>query len=311
MDLNSLLASRLEKFRWGGGAFATALCPFHKDVRPSLSINMERRYFSCFGCQESGTLKSLLRRLGVSYDLLEDIKSLPPRKYTPQLKRELYLPDYILSAYDSCPKSLLKAGFSKSLLQSYEIGFDRYGYKITFPVRSIDGKLAAISGRVLQDVSPKYEFYTYKSEFPDYHPYPKDHLWGADKVMGKVETGVKIPFLVICEGFKASMWVASFGYSCVALMGTAATKSQKEIISLFYLPTILMLDNNDPGRAGTAKLCKEISTSVPKLRVVDYSGDPREQPDDFNQNEVSNMLDSAKSPLELEVHSWTTQRRMD
>ncbi len=42
----------------------TALCPFHDDHNPSLSIHPERG-FLCFGCKEKGTLKKLATKLGI------------------------------------------------------------------------------------------------------------------------------------------------------------------------------------------------------------------------------------------------------
>ena len=29
-----------------------AVCPFHEDTKPSLSINVKEQYFHCFGCAE-------------------------------------------------------------------------------------------------------------------------------------------------------------------------------------------------------------------------------------------------------------------
>ena len=40
-----------------------ALCPFHDDSRPSLSIDPERQYYKCFVCQESGDVFSFLMKM--------------------------------------------------------------------------------------------------------------------------------------------------------------------------------------------------------------------------------------------------------
>ncbi|MCB9094717.1 MAG: hypothetical protein H6621_06575 [Halobacteriovoraceae bacterium] len=36
-----------------------AKCPFHNDNKPSLSINLEKGLYYCFGCGEKGNLTTL------------------------------------------------------------------------------------------------------------------------------------------------------------------------------------------------------------------------------------------------------------
>jgi hypothetical protein len=43
-----------------------ALCPFHDDHNPSLSVNFEKGVYYCQGCQSSGPLSRLAERLGVN-----------------------------------------------------------------------------------------------------------------------------------------------------------------------------------------------------------------------------------------------------
>jgi DNA primase len=40
-----------------------ACCPFHEDKHPSLSINVEKGLFHCFGCDESGDIFTFRMRL--------------------------------------------------------------------------------------------------------------------------------------------------------------------------------------------------------------------------------------------------------
>jgi DNA primase len=42
-----------------------ARCPFHPDTHPSLFIHIGKGVWYCFGCQDGGTIKTLLKRLGV------------------------------------------------------------------------------------------------------------------------------------------------------------------------------------------------------------------------------------------------------
>jgi DNA primase len=38
------------------GAQRKALCPFHRDTRPSLNVNLEMKVFNCFACGNGGDI---------------------------------------------------------------------------------------------------------------------------------------------------------------------------------------------------------------------------------------------------------------
>ena len=52
-----------------------ALCPFHEEKTPSFSVNPERQFYHCFGCDASGTaIDFLMKRTGLSFpDVIEDL----------------------------------------------------------------------------------------------------------------------------------------------------------------------------------------------------------------------------------------------
>ena len=41
----------------------SVLCPFHNDTRPSLSVNMEGKWFHCFGCGAKGDILAFVAKL--------------------------------------------------------------------------------------------------------------------------------------------------------------------------------------------------------------------------------------------------------
>ena len=51
----------LSKFRRKGPTSATAVCPFHDDTNPSLSIDDNRRMFKCFSCGAGGDVFKFVR----------------------------------------------------------------------------------------------------------------------------------------------------------------------------------------------------------------------------------------------------------
>jgi hypothetical protein len=67
MDMNpqiirSYFDSKLSDIRWKNGE-GIARCPFHKDRRPSLSVNAEKGVFNCHACNSKGGLVEFERRI--------------------------------------------------------------------------------------------------------------------------------------------------------------------------------------------------------------------------------------------------------
>ena len=115
----------------------------------------------------------------------------------------------------------------------------------------MDGRLAAVSGRNLFG-EPKYQVYEneYREAFPQYRPRPKDHLWNLDRLYAGLK-GDGIDRLFIVEGYKACLWLVQHGYPAVATMGTGMTEEQTKIISMFDIPLVLFLDNDEAGKKAT------------------------------------------------------------
>jgi len=44
------------ELRGGRRAQRKALCPFHRDTRPSLNVNLDRKVFNCFPCGDGGDI---------------------------------------------------------------------------------------------------------------------------------------------------------------------------------------------------------------------------------------------------------------
>lgn len=67
----------------------TAVCPFHKETRPSFSLNLPHQYFHCFGCKASGDVFKFVELMegkgfGQTVELLAQWAGLPV--YHPQAK---------------------------------------------------------------------------------------------------------------------------------------------------------------------------------------------------------------------------------
>ncbi|MDA8155220.1 MAG: AAA family ATPase [Actinomycetota bacterium] len=56
LDIRAYYAGELSSLKVNGNNQAQALCPFHEDKNPSLSVNIESGDFHCFGCEKKGSI---------------------------------------------------------------------------------------------------------------------------------------------------------------------------------------------------------------------------------------------------------------
>src|SRR5258707_1312443 len=101
------------------GANWVGRCPFHKETKPSFSVNPSKEIFYCFGCQKGGSVFTYLRQKGATQEQLE------------------------------------KSGL---VVKKDEGGsYDRFRGRLIFPVFDAQGKPIAFGGRTLDpEGEPKY-----------------------------------------------------------------------------------------------------------------------------------------------------------
>lgn len=62
IDIVELMRSYGVVIKTSSATQALALCPFHDDAKPSLSINRRKKLYYCFGCGAKGNLFTLIRK---------------------------------------------------------------------------------------------------------------------------------------------------------------------------------------------------------------------------------------------------------
>lgn len=298
-----------------------AACPFHKggtEVKPSfyLYVGPGERYGSsfCHTCGEGWSLKGLLRKLGVTDidGIAERTGAVNKTRSREEIERQAIrgldfgnpvLPEYILGLFDYCPVKLLESGFTKDTLRAFQIGFDAEELRITYPIRDHLGNLIGMSGRTVVGAPEKYRIY--KSRFAQLlsgYNVDKSHtLWGIDKLyLPAMAGGGTGEPLVLCEGFKAAMWVYQAGHrNVVAAMGTALSREQIVLVQRTCNRVILFLDNDLPGYRGTLKLLDKQGQNLPNVRVANYGPENEgKSPDDLAPDVVLRALSTAMHPLE-------------
>jgi DNA primase len=228
----------------------------------------------------------LIERLRVKTPPQKDIRTFNP-------KSNDTLPENLLGIFDYCPTLLRDAGFSEDTLRSFDIGFDFYHNRITYPLRDVDGKLVGISGRSIDGKGPRYKIY--KEEYKTWglpaakEPNRSALLWNIHRAAPECLLANRP--IVLVEGFKACMWVWQSGCTnVVALLGSKTTREQQWILEQYGFPVILMLDGNEAGRNGTLKSGYSLQKSL-LVKVAILPED--KQPDDLTIEQIHHVLDTA------------------
>lgn len=326
-EVYNLAHRYLKKVRRSGPSDIMAICPFHRKLdgseesKPSFAMSLTKGVYFCHACHSKGNLLTFLRDIGVGrvvietqyrYLIEEAARNIPPPP--DPLKPKVYeLPvinEAVLGLLEYCPTELLNKGFTQQTLYHFEIGYDRWHLRTTYPLRDIKGDLVGISGRAEDGVNPRYKIYTTEYATWDLpsvvEPDRRALLYNADKVYPSVYFRSPVDELVVVvEGFKACMWVWQAGIrNVVALMGTYLSWEHKWMLEHLGCPVYLFLDNDDAGRGGTIQAADALSKSL-TVRIVNYPErllSSKAQPDDCTPDEIAEGIETAPLYLNWLIH---------
>ena len=195
-------------------------------------------------------------------------------------------------------KFLLKKGYEVGNIKgvglvsennnSYDIFYDR----IIFPIHNADGKVVALSGRVYKDdAKPKY---LGTKESIIYHK--SNILFNYHRA--KDEAKLKKEIIVV-EGYMDAIRLYISGIkNVVALMGTALTTNQIELLKKLKCKVILMLDNDDAGEKATFDAINLLENKNFNIGVVRLSG--KKDPDEYIlENGIDKMVNAIKNAISI------------
>jgi DNA primase catalytic core len=286
-----------------------ARCPFHPDTHPSLFIHIGKGVWYCFGCQDGGTIKTLLKRLGVDatepssqaeqptlLQILHDAQQCFSSTLTLHRVAQYYLQRTNRQRFCNkfglgfCDPQRLRASLSMKYTdeQLIQAGLQaRSGYvflanRITIPIYDINKRLVAFAGRALSDnVHPKY------LNMPNTALYQKRRiLYGAHLAVDLIKTqrqlGKKRILLWLVEGYFDAMHLLAAGIPAVALCGTALSITQLRWLTSLPVTICLALDPDPAGLTRALEIfltlrvygMKVAVCSLPEGKDVDQC-DPR------------------------------------
>jgi DNA primase len=318
-DIRSLAEQYLSRVRQTGSENIMAVCPFHSradgtpERSPSFAMSLTTGLYMCHSCGTKGNLRMFLKNMNVSPVLIDQMYRFileeaeshttpPPDPLRARVVSDRPINEQLLGLFNYAPTDLLRVGFTEKTLQTFEIGYDTWHSRTTYPIRDLKGQLVGISGRA-----------TYDDQIPRYKIYDKEYivweqpvregwdkrtvLYNAYRVYPACFLAPTPPPVVVVEGFKACAWVHQAGEENVTgLMGSYMSWEHRWILERIGAPVRLWLDNNDAGWSGAYKAANILSRSL-RVQIVEYpdrlKDDDKAQPSDCTPEEILFQLEHA------------------
>ena len=197
-----------------------------------------------------------------------------------------------LESKDDLTKLLESKSYDLVLLNRIGLSTDKhdiYNDRIMFPLYDISGKVVGFSGRIYKDNGQNKYLNTKETEI-----FKKGEMLYHYHV-AKEECRKKNSVIVM-EGFMDVIRASSIGIkNTVALMGTALTKEQLQLIKRLSRTIILCLDGDDPGVQATLKIGEEFQKESIETKVLMLPNP--DDPDSFilknGEERFKNLLDAS------------------
>jgi len=241
-------------------------CPYHKngqERRPSAGIRKSDGLFHCLACGETHSLPEVIghcfnsdivfgyKWLNDNFDRVIEQGRQPinlnltrePIKKTQEIQ---YVPEKELDTYRYIHPYMYERGLTDSIIEKFDIGYDKTTDSITFPVRDANGNCLFVARR---SVNAKFFELPKGITKPLYGMYELTHTQGF---------GVKYPVkLYVCEGLFDCLRLWCNNKLAVAGFGCLFNSYQiKQIQDLPIRSVVLALDNDEAGWKANERLRK-------------------------------------------------------
>lgn len=244
----------------GSSEFMTA-CPFCSGDS-SLQFNIDKGLWVCFRCDERGTAKRLVRRLGGIYSdpaiSVEAIyQQLDRLKAKQKVKQQRVYPESYLARFNFPDEYWSEVrGFSDKTIREWNLGYDPLKDRHTIPYRSPDGDLLGVIQRLKGDVFPRY---IYDEGFDR-----QGSLFGSWKITQRK--------IAVVEGSTDVLACFESGFESAAQYGSSITRKQIRLLHrLGVKELVLFYDYDEAGRKAEEKTRQLAKGFV--LRSVIYDED--------------------------------------
>ncbi|WMC18832.1 MAG: DNA primase [Enterobacteriaceae bacterium PSpicST2] len=332
------------------GKYYVSCCPFHNEKTPSFTVNNEKQFYYCFGCNIYGNALDFLMEYE-KFTFVESIEELSlinnlkiiykfnkkQNKYKITNKKNLYnILEKIKNLYHKnlfekngykALDYLKKRGINEYTIKKFSLGFsifkknnilkifgynekkreilkktgmiiingdnayDRFIYRIMFPIMDKNNRTIGFGGRVLNNNLPKY------LNSPETEIFHKNQiLYGLYKLNKK-----KIEYILVVEGYFDYLILNQFGINyVVSSLGTSISTYHIQLLFKITKIIIFCYDGDNAGyKAAWNSLKKSISylqdDKQIKFVFLPYNEDPDILIIKEGKEKFQNRIDNAKS----------------
>ncbi|WMC20224.1 MAG: DNA primase [Enterobacteriaceae bacterium PSpyr] len=308
-DLINLINKSINVIKKGN--YYVSLCPFHNEKTPSFTINNDKQYYYCFGCNNYGnaidflmkyekltfieSIKelSIINGVNIIYEneyIENKVKDKKEKLYNIMEKINiLYIKNLWSKKGIKAINYLKKRGLTENTIKKFSLGFslfeknnilnnfnskeniellkktgmiiikkneiyDRFRYRIMFPIKNKNKKIIGFGGRILNNNIPKY------LNSPETEIFNKSkNLYGLYKLINKRN----IEFIIIVEGYIDYIMLKQNNINyVVALLGTFIKNYQ---IKLLFNITKIIIFCYDGDLAGNKASWYSLKKCIPYI----------------------------------------------
>ena len=195
-----------------------------------------------------------------------------------------------LDKYDDLTKLLINKGYDLKTLNEIGLSIDDrdiYNDRIMFPLHDTYGHIVGFSGRIYKNIDQSKYVNTKETKI-----FVKGHcLYNYHIAKDAVRTSKK---LIIMEGFMDVIRAGTIGYkNVVALMGTALTKEQINLIKRLTNNVVLCLDGDEAGKNAADKIGNLLNEEKLDVKIITLPND--DDPDTYILNNTKESFDALVS----------------
>ncbi len=200
----------------------------------------------------------------------------------------------ILTAKDYSIKELDQIGLVSN-------NHDTYINRIMFPLHDISGHVVGFSGRIYDD-----------SNLNKYLNTKETIIFKKGECLYNYhiarEYARKLKFIIIVEGFLDAIRLSQIGYkNVIALMGTAMTTEQMNLVKKLSNNVYLSLDGDNPGQNATLNIGEELTKLGMNVKVIEMPSDKKEHdPDEFiikyGKEKYVSLIESALNYSDFKIN---------
>jgi DNA primase len=232
------------------------LCPFHDDAEPSLSVNLEKGYWKCFGCDKSGdifTFYMLWHKCDfktAKYAILGDVRTpVLSEGEVAEAHKTLLNMQRIITAIG------FNRGWTLNTIIKFQLGWSRKEKRIFIPIRDEHGTLKNIR---------KYDmFHTSKNKFIGIKGFNSPYFFPISNLINE-----KHKFITLFAGEPDTILACQLNMVAGTFTGGEGTFN-RNLLPLFKDKVVYVCYDKDvKGYRGTKAIGAEVMKHAKEVKII-------------------------------------------